>query len=201
MKNTSPTLVICCTLSLIVFVVLAINNQSVNGIINSSEIIWKTFNDNNNAVKFNIATDGITFQIPAAFTIGYNNPYGGSFHFENETGSNKITFSLPNEQIQSLAQQYPNMVEMMNQYASIAYGTKVIEPFSEKSINGFPAVIGKISQTVLEDSTASELESTMIMLMHNGQFYGLQYSDEADKINNSYNQEILDRLLLSFQIE
>lgn len=159
------------------------NNSTSNGIGNNSSIVWS---------KYSNASNGISFDYPSTWKINYYNIYGPEINVTNPDRLNGIIIGLPDQNLESMAKQYPSLKDFANNLYSKMIGMTIIEPFNEKIMAGSYAVVGKIS-------SAGPI-STFAYIMHNGHVYSFQYVDTPDKYKSTDSQDIMNRIILSFNI-
>jgi hypothetical protein len=78
------------------------------------------------------------------------------------------------------------------------FGTTIIQPFTKKIINGFPATMGIISSESSNPNYSKK--SVEILLQHNGKIYVLEYYDTPNNYDTPDSQAIMKRFILSFDI-
>ena len=110
----------------------------------------------------------------------------------NSSRHNGFVIGLPNQMTQDAYSQYSNLQDFANDVFGKIYGYNILEPFTEKIINGFSSTVGTIS--------SGEQISTFALLIHNGQVYGFQYYDTPDKYYSVDSQKTKTRIILSFDI-
>jgi hypothetical protein len=105
----------------------------------------------------------------------------------------KLIDLYADQNIENMANQYPSLKDFSNNLVDKMFGMTIVEPFTEKIIAGSEAALGKISST--------GPISTIAFIMHNGHVYIFQYVDTPDKFNTPESQQIINRIILSFNIQ
>ena len=146
----------------------------------NESITWSTYSDH-----------GVTFQYPSSWNVEVGEQYGYMIGAHNPSiEENGIIASLPYQPIQETFQQYPTLKDFANDYASkLAFAT-IVEEFTDKVIDGYPAVMGKVMM--------GPVMMNMMYINHNGQIFTLVYQNIADQYDTLVSKEIEYNAITSF---
>ncbi len=138
--------------------------------------------------------DGIIFEYPSTWRIENVNTNESTITVFNPSSiENSINIGLPSQSRAYEINQYSSIQEWADNTLAKSNVTTIIEPFTDKIINGYPAAMGEL--------LSGNQKTTMAIIIHNGQIYTLSYSDTPDKYDTFYSQAIMQRLILSFNID
>jgi hypothetical protein len=76
----------------------------------------------------------------------------------------------------------------------------ITEPFVEKTINGLPAVKGKLSGEVALDEDIVKQIAQIALVNHLGKIYSFEYYDIDSKFNSTESHDNMNRFILTFDI-
>jgi len=141
---------------------------------------WATYSDK-----------GVTFQYPSSWTVEFAEQNGGGIDVRNpQTMENGISIGLPSQPTQDISHQYPTLKDYATDIIGKMALVTVVEDFTDKTIGGSPAVMGKV--------TMGPIISTMAFIDYNGQIYMLGYSDLADHYETIDSKKIEASFFFSF---
>ncbi len=106
----------------------------------------KNVNSQNESITWTTYSDhGVTFQYPSLWVVEINEQYGYMFGAHNPSSDeNGIIISLPYQSIQDTFQQYSTLKDFANDFNRKLAIATVVEEFTEKIIDGYLAVMGKV---------------------------------------------------------
>ena len=146
----------------------------------TTEEAWSVYSDN-----------GVYFEYPSTWNMEHISPYGVEIVVINPNRENGFIIGLPNQQFQErVFSQYSSLQDFANDFVGKMVGYTIIEEFTEKIFNGFPAVAGKISYLDTTIYTA--------FIDYHGQIYGFQYHDVANEFDSVDSQRTMLKVIGTF---
>jgi hypothetical protein len=144
--------------------------------------------------RYSNTSNGVSFEYSSTWKLKYNNETGHIITVFNPLSiENNFTVGLFKQNLVYDINLYPSLHETANNTFGKINGTTIIESFTEKTINGFHTIIGKLS--------SDKQKSSQIILIHNGKLFTLSYSDYHDKSDTTESQATLKRIIQSLNID
>lgn len=161
-----------------------------------------SYNDlQNEPIKYSNATNGLTFEYPSQWVIKYFESYGQVIEITNPDRHNGIIIRIPDVSTQIVMMRYSSLEEAANNLVGKMYGMNITEPFTGNVVNGLPAAMGKVSGDICLESGKIKHIAQLAWIYHLGTIYSFEYYDIDSKFNSAGSQDIMNRFILTFNIE
>ncbi len=132
---------------------------------------------NNNLVNwtsYSNATNGISFQYPENWKLYYSDSDESVLALTNLPHTNTITIGI-SDQPHNNNLKNSSLLDFANRNFTNNFGVTVIEPFTEKTINGIPAVIGRIAEEKLTGNKIESRIKDIILMQSKDLLYKVEY--------------------------
>lgn len=151
-------------------------------------------NSSTNWTKYSSSLNGLSFEYPSTWKIKYL-PNSQEINITNPDGQNGINIQLADQDFLNIVKIFPSLKDAVTNLMNSTDMT-IIQPFVEKSINGFPAATGIISGG---DTDSGKIKK-VIFLQDNESIYIVGYFDSAEHYDTADSQTIMNKFISSLNI-
>jgi hypothetical protein len=167
------------------------NSMGLEKIIETnSDINWTSYEN---------TTNGISFQYPENWRLSYSDSDEFILTLSNLPHTNTITIGISDQNHNNILNN-SSLLNFANRNFTHNYGVTVLEPFTEKTINGVPAIIGRIAKEKLTDSKIESQVKDIILMKSKDLLYKVEYKDNLNNYDDAQRDIIWKRFILSFNI-